>query len=137
MFTFALVSTLCCLAEIWQLSHRGAIGGLEVEFKFQRCSCKLSFLLPPHRQSAPPRRACLQLGWDINGISNKLLSVGTAICKSVCHSQWLVLFWKESAQHQNDNNNCMDQLCGSEAVTLVTKYPWKPCLQSYLLWQSH
>ena len=27
-------------------------------FKFQRSSCKLSFLFPPRRQSAPARRAC-------------------------------------------------------------------------------
>ena len=30
-------------------SHRGIGGGM----KFQRCSCKLSFLFPPYRQSAP------------------------------------------------------------------------------------
>ena len=29
----------------------GATGELEVEFKFQRRSCKLSFLFPPRRQS--------------------------------------------------------------------------------------
>ena len=39
--------------KIWQLSWRGATGELEVEFKFQRPSCKLSFLFPPHRQSTP------------------------------------------------------------------------------------
>ena len=32
---------------------RRATGELEVEFKFQRRSCKLSFLFPPRRQSAP------------------------------------------------------------------------------------
>ena len=37
-FRFAL------MAKIWQLSRRGATGELEVEFKFQRGSCKLSFL---------------------------------------------------------------------------------------------
>ena len=31
----------------------GATGELEVELKFQRCSCKLSFLFPPSRQSVP------------------------------------------------------------------------------------
>ena len=41
------------MAEIWQLSGREATGELEAEFKFQRRSCKLSFLLPPRRQSAP------------------------------------------------------------------------------------
>ena len=40
-------------AEIWQLSRRGTTGELEVEFKFQRRSCKLFFLFPPSLQSAP------------------------------------------------------------------------------------
>ena len=40
------------LVEIWQLSQRGAAGKLEVEFKFQQHSCKLSFLFLPCRQSA-------------------------------------------------------------------------------------
>ena len=112
--TFALVSASRWLAEIWQLSRRGATGELEAEFKFQslvprpvrvirvtrgglepspiargrprrifptsltgdgtseiaeddwergckfqRRSCKLSFLFPPCRQSAP-RTACSQ-----------------------------------------------------------------------------
>ena len=52
LFTFALISALRWLAEIWQLSQRGAKGELEVDFKFLRHSCKLSFLFPPHRQSA-------------------------------------------------------------------------------------
>ena len=51
--TFALVSASRWLAKIWQLSRRGATGELEVEFKFRRRSCKLSFLFPPRRQSAP------------------------------------------------------------------------------------
>ena len=53
LFTFALVSASNWLAEIWQLSRRGATGELEVEFKFQRRSSKLSFLFPPRRHSAP------------------------------------------------------------------------------------
>ena len=53
LFTFALVSSSRWLAEVWQLSRQGATGALEVEFKFQRRSCKLSFLFPPRRQSAP------------------------------------------------------------------------------------
>ena len=53
LFTFALVSAWRWLAEIWQLSRRGTTGELEVEFKFQRRGCKLSFLFPPRRQSAP------------------------------------------------------------------------------------
>ena len=35
LFTFTLISPLRWLAEIWQLSRRGATGELEVEFKFQ------------------------------------------------------------------------------------------------------
>ena len=53
LFTFALASTLCWLVEIWQLCRQGATGELEVEFKFQRRSCKFSFLFPPHCQSVP------------------------------------------------------------------------------------
>ena len=53
LLTFALASTLCWLVEIWQLSRQGATGELEVEFKFQRRSCKLSFLFLPRRQSVP------------------------------------------------------------------------------------
>ena len=53
LLTFALVSTWHWLVGIWQLSPRGPTGELEVEFKFQRCSCKLSFLFPPCHQSAP------------------------------------------------------------------------------------
>ena len=36
----------------------GIPGELEVEFKFQRRSCKLSFLFPP--PAGAPRRACSQ-----------------------------------------------------------------------------
>ena len=44
LFTFTLVSALRWLAEIWQLTQQGVTGELEVEFKFQWPSCKLSFL---------------------------------------------------------------------------------------------
>ena len=53
LFTLALVSASRWLVEIWQLSRRGATGELEVEFKFQKRSCKLSFIFPPCRRSAP------------------------------------------------------------------------------------
>ena len=53
LFTFALNSALLWLAEIWQLSRRGATRELEVELKFQKRSCKLSFFFVPRRQSAP------------------------------------------------------------------------------------
>ena len=56
---FALVSASRWLAEIWQLSQQGATDESEVEFKFQRRSCKLSFLFPPRRQSAPESYAHL------------------------------------------------------------------------------
>ena len=52
LFTFALDSASRWLAETWRLNRRGATGDLEAEFKFQRRSCKLSFLSPPRRQSA-------------------------------------------------------------------------------------
>ena len=51
LFTFALVSASHWLAEIWQLSQRETTEELEVEFKFQRRSCKLSFLFLPHCHS--------------------------------------------------------------------------------------
>ena len=57
LYTFTLISTLCWLAEIWQLSWWGATRELNVEFKFQRHSCKLSFSCPTTRA---PRRVCLQ-----------------------------------------------------------------------------
>ena len=39
--------------KIWRLSRWGVTGELEVEFKFQRPNCKLSFLFPPCRQRTP------------------------------------------------------------------------------------
>ena len=53
LFTFALVSASRWLAATWQLSRRGATGELEVEFKFHRRRCNLSFFFPPCRHSAP------------------------------------------------------------------------------------
>ena len=53
LFTIALVSASSWLTEIWQLSRRGATGELEVEFKFQRRSCQLSFLFPPRLPERP------------------------------------------------------------------------------------
>ena len=52
-FTLALVSASRWLAEIGQLSWRGATGALEVEFNFDRRICKLSLFFPPRPQSAP------------------------------------------------------------------------------------
>ena len=58
LFTFVLISASRWLSELWLLSRRGATGELEVEFKFQRRSCKLSFVFPPCHQRT--RRACTQ-----------------------------------------------------------------------------
>ena len=52
LLTFTLVYAFLWLVEIWQLSQR-ATWEMEGEFKFPRQSCKLSFLFPPCRQSAP------------------------------------------------------------------------------------
>ena len=71
LFTFVLVSASRWLAEIWQLSQWGATGELDVEFKFQRHSCKLlSFSCPAARA---PRKACSQAKWK--------LRVQTTSCK--------------------------------------------------------
>ena len=68
LFTCVLFTASCSLAEIWQLSWLGATGKLEVEFKFQRCSCKLSLLFLPaarapqqlaHRLSYCIKLACI------------------------------------------------------------------------------
>ena len=56
LFTFAFVSALRRLVKIWQLSRQGAIGELDVEFKFQRLSCKLSFLSLPLTSARAPQR---------------------------------------------------------------------------------
>ena len=40
-------------ARFLRADWRGATGEVKVEFKFQRRSCKLSFLFSPRRQSAP------------------------------------------------------------------------------------
>ena len=54
LLTFALVSASRWLADIFkQLSPRWTTGELTVGFKFQRRSCKLSFVFTPRRQSAP------------------------------------------------------------------------------------
>ena len=57
---FVYIRTCLHLAEIWQLSQWRATGELEVEFKFQRHSCKLSFLFPPCTAARAPWRACSQ-----------------------------------------------------------------------------
>ena len=55
---FALVSASFWLAEIWQLSRRGATRESEVDFKFQRRSCKPSSVSCPAARAL--RRACSQ-----------------------------------------------------------------------------
>ena len=56
--------------KIWQFSRRGATGELEVEFKFQRHSHKLSFLFPPCHQSA---LETLLSGYCLQGLTLCLL----------------------------------------------------------------
>ena len=63
-FTLALVSASRWLAEIGQLSWRGATGALEVEFNFERRICKLSFLFPPRPQSAPESLLAGRSTWN-------------------------------------------------------------------------
>ena len=77
LFTFALVSSSRWLAEIWQLSRRGATGKLEVELKFQRRSCKLSFIFPPRRPGP---------FWKLNEnpVNVKRIKISTAIMLSIC-----------------------------------------------------
>ena len=70
LLTFMLISALRWLAEIWQFSRRGATGELEVEFKFQRHSHKLSFLFPPCHQSA---LETLLSGYCLQGLTLCLL----------------------------------------------------------------
>ena len=65
LFTFALVSASRWLAEIWQLSRRGATGELMMEFKFQGRSYKRSSFSRPAARA--PRRACLQAIRGCNG----------------------------------------------------------------------
>ena len=72
LFTIALFSASRWLLEIWQLSRRGATGELKVEFKFQRRSCKLSFLFLPRRQSAPES---LLAGYHVNAASRQSLEI--------------------------------------------------------------
>ena len=58
LLTFLPISAFRWLAEIWQLSPWVATGEFEVKFKFQRRSCKLSFL--PHPAARAPWGACSQ-----------------------------------------------------------------------------
>ena len=68
-FTFALVSASRWLAEIWELSWRRATGELEVEFKFQRRSSKVSLPFPappPERPKELDRRLLLTRRTEIS-----------------------------------------------------------------------
>ena len=90
VFTFALVSASRWLAEIWQLSWWEATGELEVEFKFQRRSCKLSFLFPPRRQRAPESLlAGLEYLMTLPAQRKRLIKTNnTCPCKSNCAFLW-------------------------------------------------
>ena len=91
LFTIALVSASSWLAEIWQLSRRGATGELEVEFKFQRRSGKLSFFSrqPPERPGEFARRLSCKCG-----VTQKLSVRNLSVLyhKGRTFSQWK-FFW--------------------------------------------
>ena len=78
-FTSALVFASRWLAEIGQLSRRGATGALEVKFKFQRRICKLSFITtsPPERPRELTRRVVLGPGSD--GVESTILETKTIL----------------------------------------------------------
>ena len=59
-FTFAFVSALRWLAEIWQLSWRGVTGELEAEFKFPETLQVASFPSFSRPAARAPQRACSQ-----------------------------------------------------------------------------
>ena len=59
LFTFALLSASRWLAEIWELSWRGATGELKVEFKFKFNSSLLPFPSPPPERSGQLARRLL------------------------------------------------------------------------------
>ena len=100
------------MTEIWQLSRRGATGELKAEFKFQRGSCKLSFLLPPPRQSAPES---LLAGYVIANLFHSDYFVA-------CHNRcwWSIL---QNHIRSFDGNTATRQ--SHKTSWLVT---WKSCL---------
>ena len=63
LFKLAIFSASRWLAEIWQLSRRGATRELEVEFKFRRRSCKrlLPFPAPPPERPEELARSLKQI----------------------------------------------------------------------------
>ena len=81
---FALVSASRWLAEIWQLSQQGATDESEVEFKFQRRSCKLSLLFPRRRQSAPES---LLAGYSALGAIKGLMWFGKSLLFSALRNK--------------------------------------------------
>ena len=89
LFTiFALVSALGWLVEIWQLSRWGATGELKVEFKFQRRSWKPSFLLSPHRQSAPESLLALQAMWTQPSLTEWACILGLILLSREGGQKW-------------------------------------------------
>ena len=54
LFVYLHLCSFLLRADWWKSDNSvdGETRELEVEFKFKRCSCKLSFLFPPHHQSA-------------------------------------------------------------------------------------
>ena len=76
LFTFALVLASRWLAEIWQLSRRGATGELEVEFNFASTPS-----LPPRRQRAPESLLADEPGGG--GRREKLISHSRSFFKTI------------------------------------------------------
>ena len=98
LFTFALVLASRWLAEIWQLSRRGATGELEVEFKF---ASRPSFSRPAARE---PLRAFSQAS------GGKLISHSRSFFKTIPHPAHLpslsrAKIWANPASRVADPTN--------------------------------
>ena len=60
-------------------SHRG----LEVKFKFQRCSCKLSILIS-HPAARMPQRACSQANYTLRETRSQIVLPGIVASLHLC-----------------------------------------------------
>ena len=96
----SLVSASRWLAEIWQLSWRGSTGKLEVEFKFQRRGCKLSFLFPPRFQSTTESLlpVHIQSGWWMGNLEEN-----GKYYASVQTSSWKWAYEKKKRKEKKNN----------------------------------
>ena len=103
LFTFALVLASRWLAEIWQLSWRGATGELEVEFNFASTPS-----LPPRRQRAPESLLADEPG--VGGRREKLISHSRFFFKTIPHPAHLsslsrAKIWANPASRVADPTN--------------------------------